>query len=98
MNRRFALIQAAFSLVALGGIFAVVVFGILRKTTLPSDRPLIVAGAVAALIVAGAVVFEVLRRRGALERVRAFIRPLAGAPRALLSRWGLLLFLVSVGV
>ena len=29
--------------IALGSIFVVVVYGILRKTTLPSDRPLLVA-------------------------------------------------------
>jgi uncharacterized membrane protein YbhN (UPF0104 family) len=41
------------------------------------------------------VVLQLLRRRGALERLRSFLRPLAGAPRALLSRRGLLLLAVS---
>ena len=84
--------------VALGSIFFVVVYGILRTTTLPSDRPLLVAGA--ALLALGAVLalFQLLRRRGAVERLREFLRPLAGGPRALLSREGLGLLVVSFAI
>jgi uncharacterized membrane protein YbhN (UPF0104 family) len=81
--------------IALGGIFAIVVFGILRDTTVPNSRPLIVAGVLAGLAIAGVVAFEVLRRRGMLERVREFVRPLAGAPRALLSRRGVALLAMT---
>ena len=77
--------------VALGSIFFVVVYGILRKTTLPSDRPLLVAVAALVLFALGLVAFRVLRKRGALERLHDFLRPLAGAPRALLSRDGVVL-------
>ena len=76
---------------ALGSIFVVVVYGILRKTTLPSDRPLLVAAAGVVLLGLALVAFRVLRSRGALERLHDFLRPLAGAPRALLSRDGLVL-------
>lgn len=80
---------------ALGAIFVVVVYGILRETTLPSDRPLVAAGVLVAVAVAGFAAFQVLRRRGALQRLHDFLRPLAGAPRALLSRDGIALLAVS---
>jgi len=81
--------------VALGSIFAVVVFGALRETTVPSDRPLVVAGAGLALLAAGLAVVQVMRRRGMLARARDWLRPLAGAPRALLSREGMVLLASS---
>jgi uncharacterized membrane protein YbhN (UPF0104 family) len=84
--------------IALGLIFVAVVFGILRETTLPSDRPLVMAGIAIALGVAGVAVFLVLRRRGLLERAHAFLRPLAGAPRALLSRHGVGLLMLSFAI
>jgi uncharacterized protein (TIRG00374 family) len=83
--------ERALDALALFCIFVIVVFGILRETTLPSEQPLLLAGgglvALAALLVA----LEVMRRRGMLARVRDFLRPLADAPRALLGRSGLLL-------
>src|SRR5215218_3214883 len=63
--------------IALGSIFVVVVYGILRKTTLPSDRPLLVAAGLLVVAAIGLVAFRVLRRRGALERLHEFMRPLA---------------------
>jgi uncharacterized protein (TIRG00374 family) len=81
---------------ALGSIFLVVVYGVLRKTTLPSDRPLLAAAACVALMGLALIVFRMLRRRGALERLHDFLRPLAGAPRALLSRDGFALLLGSL--
>jgi uncharacterized membrane protein YbhN (UPF0104 family) len=83
---------------ALGGILVVVVFGLLQETTLPSNRPFVVAGLGLTVLVAGIIAFEVLRRRGALERARELVRPLAGAPRALLSPQGVLLLVVSVAI
>jgi len=77
--------------IALAAIFLVVAYGILRSTLLESDKPLLVMGTVAFVAVVGLVVLQVLRRRGALERLREFARPLAGAPRALLSRRGAVL-------
>jgi len=77
--------------IALGAIFVVVVFGVLSETTLPSDRPFLLAGIGLVLLssAAGAVWF--LRRHHVVERIREFIRPLADAPRALLGRRGLAL-------
>ena len=84
--------------IALGTIFVVVVYGVLRETTLPSDRPLVVAGAGLVLVCAGLLALHVLRRRGALGKIRDFLRPLAGGPRVLLSAEGLLLLGVSFAI
>jgi glycosyltransferase 2 family protein len=84
--------------IALTAIFVVVVYGVLRKTTLPNDRPLLAAGVALAAIAVGALVVRILHRRGALERVRTFVRPLAGASRALLSREGIALLAVSFAI
>jgi uncharacterized protein (TIRG00374 family) len=81
--------------IALAVIFLIVVFGILREINLPTDKPLLVVaiGAALGLTVLGAI--EIVRRRGAMARLRDFARPLAGAPRALLSRQGVALLGVS---
>ena len=84
--------------IALGTIFVVVVYGILRETTLPSDRPLVVAGAGLVLLAAALLALHVLRRHGALGKLRDFLRPLAGGPRALLSAEGVLLLGVSFAI
>jgi glycosyltransferase 2 family protein len=84
--------------VALACIFVAVVYGALRKTTLPSDRPLVVAGAAIVLLALGLAVLQVLRRRGALERLIDWLRPLAGASRALVSREGAGLLAVSFAI
>jgi uncharacterized membrane protein YbhN (UPF0104 family) len=81
--------------VALGSIFVIVVFGILRETTLPSDRPLLVAAIGVALLVLLLVALQALRSRGLLARARDWLRPLAGAPRAVLSRQGGVLLAAS---
>ncbi len=70
--------------VALGVMLVVVVFAVLRGTTIPNNQPLIV-GAIAIVVLAvTAVTLQVMRRRGLLTRFRDWIRPLAEAPRALL--------------
>jgi len=81
--------------VALGTIFVVTVYGVLDGDVLPTDRPLLIAGAGLLALAIAAGIFSVLRRRGALQRVRDFARPLAGAPRALRSRTGATLLLVT---
>jgi glycosyltransferase 2 family protein len=81
--------------IALGSIFVLVVYGVLRKTTLPSERPLLVAGVGLLLVAVALVALYALRRRGALGRLREFLLPMAGAPRALLSRKGLVLLAAS---
>jgi len=81
--------------IALATILVVVVFGILRETTLPSERPFLVAAIGLAFLLLAIVALQVLRRHGAFEKIRDWLRPLAGAPRALLSRRGILLLGVS---
>src|SRR5919204_1393332 len=61
---------------ALGSIFVLVVYGILRKTTLPSDRPILAAAAFVALFGLALLAFGALRRRAALRRLHEFLRPL----------------------
>jgi len=76
----------------LGVIIVGTAYGVLRgRDILPTDRPLLIAGAALALLVAAGIAANVLRKRGALERLRGFARPLAGAPMALLSRTGVLM-------
>jgi len=75
--------------VALGVILVLTAYGVLAdRDVLPTDQPLVIAGAGLLVLMIGALVFGVLRRRGALTRFRDFARPLAGAPRALLGRGG----------
>jgi glycosyltransferase 2 family protein len=77
--------------IALASIFLVVAYGILRNTVLESDRPLLVLATAVGLAIIGLFALQILRRRGALERMREFLRPMAGATRALLSRTGVVL-------
>ena len=81
--------------IALAGILVIVVFGILRETPLPSDRPLVMLGAGAVLAVMAVVALLIARRKGLLQRALDWLRPLADAPKALLSRTGVLLLLGS---
>jgi glycosyltransferase 2 family protein len=81
--------------IALAAIFAIVVFGILREANVPTDKPLLVVAIGATLAVAALGALYVIRRRDALGRLRDFIRPLAGAPRALMSRQGVALLALS---
>jgi uncharacterized membrane protein YbhN (UPF0104 family) len=81
--------------IALGAIFVVVVFGVLSETTLPSDRPFLMAGIALAVLALGAATIWFLRSHHVIERIRAFLKPLADAPKALLGRAGVLLLGVS---
>ena len=83
--------------IALASIFVVVVYGILRETV-PSERPFLIAAVGLTLLVLFVVALQVLRRHGAFEKVRDWLRPLAGAPRALVSRGGALLLVVSFAI
>lgn len=74
--------------IALAAIFIAVVYGILSDTALPTDRPLLVGAAAAGLLALALLAVSLMRRRGLFARFRDFARPLAGAPRALLSREG----------
>ena len=77
--------------IALVVIFVVSVYLVLGSDVLPTDRPVLVAGIGFLLVVAAAIAVWVLRRHHVFERVRDWLRPLADSPRALLSRWGVVL-------
>ena len=78
-------------LLALAVIFVVVVYGALSSSVLPTDRPVIMAGAGVLLLVAAGIALWMLRRHHVFDRARDWLRPLADAPRALLGRGGALL-------
>ena len=66
------------------------------KGHVPADKPVFVLAVLGALGALALIVLQVLRKRGYLSRLREFARPLAGAPRALLSREGALLLVASL--
>jgi glycosyltransferase 2 family protein len=55
---------------------------------LPTDRPLLFAALAVVALLLGCLAVYVLRRHHVFERARTWLRPLADAPRALLSREG----------
>jgi glycosyltransferase 2 family protein len=84
--------ERVLDVIALLTIFVLTVYALLSTSeVLPTDRPLLVTGIGVLLLVAGAVAIWVLRRHHFFERVRDWLRPLADSPRALVSRWGLVL-------
>jgi len=82
-------------LTALAAIFIVVVYGVLSSTVLPNNHPMLIAGVGLLVLAALAVALWFLREHHVLERARDWLRPMADAPRALLSRAGLLLLAVT---
>jgi uncharacterized membrane protein YbhN (UPF0104 family) len=82
-------------LLALAVIFVVTVYGVLSSTVLPTDRPVLVAGIGVLVLLLACAGLWVLRSHRVLERARGWLRPLADAPRALLSRMGVLLLGVT---
>lgn len=82
--------------IVLGTMLVVVGYGVLRGDVLPTDRPLLISGIGVALFVLGLVAVGILRRRGALTRIRDFARPLADATRAIKGREGVPLLAASV--
>jgi uncharacterized membrane protein YbhN (UPF0104 family) len=77
--------------IALASIFLIVVYGVLSSTVLPTDRPLLFAALAVVALLLGCLAVYVLRRHHVFERARTWLRPLADAPRALLSREGAVL-------
>ena len=77
--------------IALASIFLIVIYGVLSSTVLPTDRPLLFAALAVVALLLGCLAVYVLRRHHVFERARAWLRPLADAPRALLSREGAVL-------
>src|SRR3954463_15356177 len=73
-------------------IFVVTVYAVLPTAeVLPTDRPLLVTAIGILLILAGVAAVWILRSLRVFERVRDWLRPLADSPRALVSRWGIVL-------
>jgi glycosyltransferase 2 family protein len=84
--------ERALDVIALLTIFVVTVYGVLSTSeVLPTDRPLLVTAIGISLLAAGAITVWIMRRHHVFERVRDWLRPLADSPRALVSRWGLVL-------
>jgi uncharacterized membrane protein YbhN (UPF0104 family) len=75
--------------IVLSLILVIAVYGVLDGDVLPTDSPLLIAGAGIAVLALAAGGFSFLRSRGGMERLRDFARPLAGAPRALAGKAGL---------
>jgi uncharacterized protein (TIRG00374 family) len=85
-------------LAALAVIFVVVVYGALSSKVLPTNRPVLVAGLTVLVLAVAAVALWILRRHHVFEKAREWLRPLADAPRALVSRTGALLLLATFGL
>jgi uncharacterized membrane protein YbhN (UPF0104 family) len=83
-------------LIVLGAIFVFTAYGVLKGDVLPTDRPLVIVASGLVILAVSTAAFVFLRRRGALQRFSDFARPLAGAPRALVSRTGVSLLFVTV--
>jgi glycosyltransferase 2 family protein len=84
--------------VALALVFGVVAYGVLPDLRIPGGTTTVAVVVVAAgaAILGGAVALALARRRGALARVRALVRPLAAPTRALASGHGLALLALSL--
>jgi uncharacterized membrane protein YbhN (UPF0104 family) len=63
---------------------------------LPTDRPILITGIGLAVAAVAAVVLQIMRKRGALTRLRDLIRPLADASRAMAGSQGLPLLAGSI--
>lgn len=84
--------------IVLGVILVVVAYGVLPGDVLPTDHPLLITGGLLLLLAIAGCVLQVLRRRGALTRLRDFARPLAESSRALAGRRGAPLLAATFGL
>jgi glycosyltransferase 2 family protein len=84
--------------VALASIFVVVVFAVLHNLTLPHGRPFLLIAIAACVLLALTAAVWFLRRHHVVTRIREFMRPMAGGPRALVSFEGLFLLAVTFAV
>jgi uncharacterized membrane protein YbhN (UPF0104 family) len=83
-------------LIVLVGIFVLTVYFVLDGDVLPTDEPLLIAGAGLAALALLIGVLWIVHRRGGLQRLRDIVRPLVDAPRALMNRRGVVLLAVTV--
>jgi len=78
-------------------LFVVTVYAVLPTAdVLPTRHPVLVTGIGVLLVLAGAAAIWVLRSHHVFARIRDWLRPLADSPRALVSRWGLVLLAGTV--
>lgn len=84
--------------VALVTIFVATVYLVLEGDVVPTDEPLLIAGAAVVFVAVALAVLWTIHRRGGLRRLREIVRPLAHAPRALMNRRGAVLLAVTFGL
>lgn len=80
----------------LGAIFVLTVYLVLEGDVVPTDEPALIAAIGAAALGLAALALWTIHRRGGLRRLREIVRPLADAPRALVSRGGAAMLAVTV--
>jgi uncharacterized membrane protein YbhN (UPF0104 family) len=89
------LAERILDLTVLAAIFVVVVYGVLSSTVLPNDHPMLIAGAGVLVLLLAGLALWFLREHHVVERARDWLRPMADAPRALLSGAGVLLLIAT---
>jgi glycosyltransferase 2 family protein len=77
---------------------AVVLYVVLSPRARPTNRPVLFVAVAVAVFIAAAIALRFARRRGVLPRAREFARPLADAPKALISARELPLLAMTVGI
>jgi uncharacterized protein (TIRG00374 family) len=89
--------ERVLDVIVLLGFFVVTVYAVLPTAkVLPTNRPLLATAIGILLVLAGAAAIWILRSHRVFERIRDWLRPLADSPRALVSRWGLVLLAATV--
>jgi len=88
-------VERLLDVVALVTIFVLTVYLVLEGDVVPTDEPLLIAGIGFAALALLGVFLWMVHRRGGLHKIRAILRPLADAPRALSARQGAVLLAVT---
>ena len=81
--------ERVLDVIVLAGMLVIIAYAILPGDVLPTDRPILITGIGLALAAVAGVVLQIMRKRGALARLRDIIRPLADASRAMAGPQGL---------
>jgi uncharacterized membrane protein YbhN (UPF0104 family) len=89
--------ERVLDIIVLLAFFIVTVYAVLPTAdVLPTRHPLLVTAIGILLVLAGIAGIWLLRSRHVFARIREWLRPLADSPRALVSRWGLVLLAATV--